>query len=52
MHLDISNVRMENFSKAERNLEILKILFEFDSAAEVFTMSEDFYTSGINGMQL
>ena len=49
MHLELSNVKMDNMAKAERNLEILRALLERDIAAEVFVKSEDFYKSGMNG---
>ena len=53
MHLEHTNIRSETFTKAEQNLGIVKALLDFDEgAAEVFTGSSDFYTSGMNGQQV
>jgi hypothetical protein len=53
MHLELSSIKAEKFAQAEANLGILKALLDFDEgAAEVFVNSPDFYSSGMNGLQL
>jgi hypothetical protein len=53
MHLELSSIKADKFPIAESNLGILRALLDFDEgAAEVFVNSPDFYTTGMNGLQL
>ena len=50
MHLELKNIKQETFFQAERNLEILKSLFEFEGAIPVFVNSNLFLSPTMNGM--
>jgi hypothetical protein len=49
MHLELYNIKAETFPQAERNLEIIKTLLDFDGAGEVFVNSSSFYNSTMDG---
>ena len=50
MHLELKNIKNDAFYQAERNLEILKSLFEYEGAIPVFVNSNLFLTATMNGM--
>jgi len=50
MHLELKNIRAENFGRAEGNLDLIKALLDYQGAAEQFVSSPDFYSSGMNGL--
>jgi hypothetical protein len=43
---------MESFKNAESNVDIIKVLLEFDGACDIFVNSKNFYRSGYNGYQI
>ena len=49
MHLRLTNIKPECFGFAESNLDMIKVLLEFEGASEIFINSKNFYKSGING---
>lgn len=49
MHLTIPNIKAETYQQAEKNLEILKSLLDYEGAGEVFINSSNFYNSTMNG---
>lgn len=52
MHLSLPNMKHETFPQAEKNLEILKALLEYEGAGEVFVNSSSFYNPTMNGATL
>ena len=46
MHLRLTNIKIDTFALAESNLDMIKVLLEFDGAAEIFVNSPNFYKSG------
>jgi len=46
MHLRLTNIKAESFGIAESNLDMIKVLLEFDGAPEIFVNSSNFYKSG------
>ena len=52
MHLDHFNIKSETFYQAEKNIELLKNILDFDGAASVFVNSSHFYNSTMNGQQI
>jgi hypothetical protein len=52
MHLELVSIKMDNIVKAERNLELLKILLENEQAVTAFVEADDFYKDGMNGLQI
>jgi len=39
MHLDLPNIKSSTFPLAERNVELIKFLLDFNGAAEAFVNS-------------
>lgn len=52
LHLNLSTIKSEKFQTAESNSEFIKILLEFDGAAEIFVNSPQFFLPNMNGSQL
>lgn len=52
MHLSLPNIKAETFPQAEKNLEILKTLLDYDGAGEVFVNSSNFFNPTMNGKSL
>ena len=49
MHLSLKNIKAETFVEAQKNLEIIKSLMDFDGAIQTFVDSSNFYNSTMNG---
>ena len=49
MHLQLSNIKIETFHQAEKNLEILRSTLDFDGAALIFVNSSNFFNNTMNG---
>lgn len=51
LHLDLCDIKSRTFSIAERNLETLKTVLDFEGAPEVFVNSQHFFNPALNGSQ-
>ena len=49
MHLSLKNIKVETFLEAQKNLEIIKSLLEYDGAVNTFVESSNFYNNTMNG---
>jgi len=52
MHLRLTNIKAESFGTAESNVDMIKVLLEFDGAPEIFVNSSNFYRSGMTGYEM
>ena len=52
MHLELKNIRAENFVKAEENLELIEALLAYEGAGEAFVGAKDFYHSKLDGIRI
>lgn len=49
MHLNLSSIKIEKFRVAEQQLELLKSLFDYKQAQDIFVQSPLFYRPHLTG---